>query len=176
MAKRIEMSGKTFGRLTVIDCAGKDKNNSLTWRCLCTCGNITVVDGRSLRRGNTRSCGCLSIETCIKHPNSRTHGKTGTRIYRIWKAMKNRCYNQNTRDYKKWYGSKGVSVCDEWRDNFVAFYNWSMKNGYNDNLSIDRIDPFGNYEPSNCRWADSKTQNQNKREMVKEHDSKKEAS
>lgn len=160
-----DMIGKQFGRLTVIGYAGTNKQNSCVWRCKCSCGKECEVEGRSLRRGKTRSCGCLNHEMHISHPNRKTHGQCGTRIYRIWKAMKNRCYNKNTRDYQKWYGSLGVTVCDEWKNNFQAFYDWSMANGYNDTLTIDRIDPYGNYEPNNCRWADAKTQSTNKRKV-----------
>lgn len=164
MAKKaIDMTGKKYGRLTAIECVGTNYRHSRIWLCSCDCGNTTIVDGSLLRKGNTKSCGCLNRENHITHPNRTTHGMCGTRIYRIWKAMKNRCYNENTRDYKKWYGVNGIKVCDEWKNDFSSFYSWAINNGYNDNLTIDRIDPNGNYEPNNCRWADLKTQAQNKK-------------
>ena len=94
--------------------------------------------------------------------NRTTHGMCGTRIYRIWKKMKSRCHNSNDPDYQKWYGSRGIQVCNEWRNNFQAFYDWAMSHGYSDELSIDRIDVDGNYCPENCRWIDMKTQARNK--------------
>lgn len=161
-----DMMGETFGRLTVVKCMGVNRRHSYVWLCSCSCGNTTIVDGNCLRRGNTKSCGCLNHENHILRPNRRVHGQSGTRLYRIWKRMKSRCYNKNTEDYKKWYGSKGVKVCDEWKNDFQAFYDWAMANGYSEELTIDRIDPYGNYEPDNCRWADAKTQQSNKREKV----------
>ena len=163
----IDMVGKQFGRLTVIKSVGTDRHNSINWLCQCSCGNTKVIDGRSLRRGSTRSCGCYDREKHYTNPNRKTHGMCGTRIHRIWKAMKNRCYNKNGRDYKLWYGSHGIIMCDEWKNSFQAFYDWAMKNGYEEGLSIDRIDPYGNYEPNNCRWATAKEQAQNKRNSKK---------
>jgi hypothetical protein len=159
--KRLE--GKRFGRLTVLSFHGKNKYNRSMWLCQCDCGNKKVISSNSLQQGLTRSCGCLDLEKHITNPNRTTHGFSGSRIYRIWKAMKNRCNNPNSNDYQKWYGSKGIRVCPEWNDNFWKFYNWSICHGYKDNLTIDRINPDGNYEPSNCRWTTAKVQANNKR-------------
>ena len=159
----IDMMGKKFGRLEVVECAEKNKYGSYAWKCKCECGGEIIVDGRSLRRGLTKSCGCLNNDVRKSGNNRRTHGQCGTRLYRIWKAMKNRCLNENTKDYKRWYGSTGVTICDEWKNSFMPFYEWAMENGYADDLSIDRIDPCGNYDPSNCRWATPTEQAQNKR-------------
>lgn len=90
------------------------------------------------------------------------HNKYNSRIYRIWRGMKDRCYNINSKDYKN-YGGRGIVVCDEWLNDFMSFYNWSMNNGYDDSLTIDRIDVNGNYEPSNCRWVTQKQQQRNRR-------------
>lgn len=159
------MIGKKFGRLTVLsECEKRAKNGKIRYKCQCDCGNITEVMGENLRRGITKSCGCLLKEITSKR--SITHGKTNTRIYAIWYHMKARCYNSNEHRYKD-YGRRGINICDEWKDNFKAFYDWSMLNGYNDTLTIDRIDVDGNYEPNNCRWLTLKQQQENKRNSIK---------
>ena len=89
-----------------------------------------------------------------------THGKRNTRLYCIWVSMKQRCYNKNNKDFVK-YGSRGIKICDEWLNNFMSFYNWSMENSYKEDLTIDRINNNGNYEPSNCRWITQKAQTYN---------------
>ena len=141
------------------------------WRCKCECGKEVIVQGQTLRSGRTKSCGCLSREihkevmTELNKSNSR-HGQFGTRIYRIWCSMKSRCYNKNHKAYID-YGGRGITICAEWKDDFEVFYNWAVKNGYSDNLTIDRIDVDGNYEPSNCRWATSSVQRRNQRSKEK---------
>lgn len=153
--------GKTYGRLTVISYSGKNKHGRSMWLCKCNCGNYKIISSNSLQRGLTKSCGCLDREKHISNPNRTTHGESGTRLYRIWKAMKNRCCNPNSPDYKKYYGNKGVKVCDDWKYNYQSFRNWAISHGYEENLSIDRIDLNGNYEPSNCRWATAYEQRHN---------------
>lgn len=96
----------------------------------------------------------------LNNHNRRTHGKTGTRLYHIWKTMRQRCNNPNNKKYKN-YGNRGIVICEEWND-FSKFYEWAMSNGYSDNLMIDRINVNGNYEPANCRWTTPQTQSNNR--------------
>ena len=106
--------------------------------------------------GKIKSCGCLLKDVITKH------GKNNTRLYKCWCHIKARCYNVTNNHYQ-YYGGRGIAMCNEWRDDFMSFYNWSMANGYNDTLTIDRIDVNGNYEPNNCRWVTTKQQNRNTR-------------
>lgn len=156
-----DITNQRFGRLVAIRPEFKDKRNHWHWLCRCDCGNEKVIALSSLTRGLTRSCGCLDKEAHLLRPNAATHGMTGTRLHRIWKAMKTRCYNPNTYDYKT-YGAKGIRVCDEWKNDFMAFHDWAINNGYSDKLSIDRIEVNGDYCPENCRWASDVTQANNK--------------
>lgn len=156
--KVLNLVGKEFGKLTVIKKVENIKKHT-AWLCKCTCGNFKIVLTSNLTRGITKSCGCLNKSTITKH------GHHGERLYRIWDKMKQRCFNKNSEVYE-YYGSRGITVCDEWRDSFQVFYDWAMESGYEEGLSIDRIDNDGNYEPSNCRWATQKQQNNNKRNNV----------
>lgn len=155
--KLIDITGNRYGRLTVIEYAGKSK-----WVCLCDCGNVVTVKACDIKAGNTRSCKCIRHEYLVNRNKSKaTHRMTGSRLYHIWLGMKSRCYYPNHPEYK-YYGGNGVTVCEEWRTSFETFSQWAVANGYADGLTIDRINTRGNYEPLNCRWATYKEQENNK--------------
>ena len=160
MSKRIDLTGRKIGKLTVIQYAGNDKGKNARWECRCDCGRRTVVAGNHLRNGHTQSCGCLQRDRASS--SNTKHGGSKTRLHKTWSGMKDRCLNPNNKAYER-YGGRGITICDEWRDDFQAFYGWAMSNGYSDSLTIDRVDSNGNYAPSNCRWITNKEQQNNKR-------------
>lgn len=161
------LAGKKFGRLTVLDRAENNSQGKTRWKCLCVCGKETVVRADMLKSGHTQSCGCLAAERAgetISRANT-THGGRRTRLYRIWTRMKERCLNPNSVSYEN-YGGRGITVCDEWRQDFAAFRDWAMANGYSDELQIDRIENDGSYRPENCKWSTRAGQSLNRRSNV----------
>lgn len=161
----LDLVGQNFGRLTVIRFHHSDEKNRY-WECKCSCGNTILCTTGRLRSGNTRSCGCLRKETSIKNgiKNVKYDGEAKgkyKRLLRIYYAMLHRCYNKNDSCYHH-YGGRGISVCDEWKNDYFTFKKWALDNGYNDNLTIDRLDHNGNYEPNNCKWATWTEQQNNK--------------
>lgn len=148
--------GMRFGKLTVVARANEDRisstGKSAMWTCICDFGKTVDVLGTSLRRGHTRSCGCLAhLRRVIAQ---RKHGGCNEKLYRVWASMKQRCTNVNDKRYHR-YGGRGISFCDEWKD-YSAFSDWAKNNGYSDGLCLDRINNDGNYEPNNCRWVTNK--------------------
>lgn len=163
MGKLLNLSGKKFGRWTVIDRDTSKKHKKSMWNCVCECGEKRVVQGYNLSSGSSRSCGCLSSDTA-KHNNS-THGLSNTKEYATWERMIQRCENESHRDYNDW-GGRGIRVCSQWRLSFETFLE-DMGHRPSDSHSIDRIDNDGNYEPSNCRWATKSQQIRNRRVFKK---------
>ena len=174
---KLDLTGQRYGRLVVLHEAepiiGDDGKTIRRWLCKCDCGNETIVRHSGLRSGKTQSCGCLHRE--IVGNLHKTHGLSqgNKRLYKIWKEMRSRCSNPKNASYPK-YGGKGIKVCKEWNERFVPFYEWSIANGYREDiaesgrnrLSIDRINNDGDYSPENCRWVTDDIQANNKSDSI----------
>ena len=154
MNKQIDnLIGKRFGKLTVVEIVNHSSNGTKV-RCSCDCGGERTIAYHRLKKGDVKSCGCLFTK----------HGEHGTRLYWIWRDIIKRCYNPKCKCFK-WYGGKGIKVCDEWRTEYSNFRDWALSSGYSNNLTIDRINPSMGYEPSNCQWL---TQSENTAKMQKQ--------
>lgn len=168
-----DLTGRKYGRLTVIEQHGFTERNKhgsrqAIWYCKCDCGNYCEMPSGTLtRKRNNHSCGCLAKEHLADMSKGNiTHNMTGTRLYGCYKGMMSRCYREKDIHYNA-YGKRGIVVCEEWKDNPKAFIEWALSHGYSDDLTIERIDVNGNYEPSNCKWIPMSEQYKNKQSNCK---------
>ena len=160
MSKFIDITGQRFNHLVVIKRVPNDAHGIAKWECRCDCGKTTIVRGKNLKTGAVKSCGCLR-----HNATNKTHNMTHTRIYQTWASMKSRCYNPKNRSYKD-YGGRGIKVCGEWINNFECFYDWAVKSGYSDSLTIERINVDGDYCPDNCKWLPKSEQANNRKSCI----------
>ena len=172
MGKSIDLVGCHFGRLTVIEKTNQKKYGKTLWRCLCECGNLKYATSSGLKSGDVKSCGCMQKETQLKNldkyrKHNIKHGMSNSRLYRIYYDMTSRCYRKSINGYEN-YGGRGIRVCNEWigEFGFINFMKWAIENGYNDSLTIDRVDSNSDYAPCNCRWATRKEQANNTRATI----------
>lgn len=158
MGRLIDITGKKFGRLTVIKRLHVNKNKFIVWECKCDCGKTIHQLSYPLRQGEVKSCGCLNTEMRLERIT--THGLSKLPIYKVWKSMKKRCYAESDKRYHR-YGGRGIIVCDEWLKSPESFIRWAISNGYKEGLTIDRIDNDDNYLPNNCRFVTIAKNNRN---------------
>lgn len=163
-----DLKSQIFGRLTVISYNGLNNDHKATWLCKCDCGSECIVVGKNLLSGRTKSCGCFRKEVTRKRAtiHGDTRGGNRSKLHSTLHGMKYRCYNPNCSEYKD-YGGRGISVCDEWLNDYQSFKEWALNNGYHDDLTIERIDVNGNYCPENCTWIPLKDQSLNTTRSVK---------
>jgi hypothetical protein len=162
LTRFIDLSGRAFGKLTAIVPVGLNKSRQYVWWCHCECGGNSIANGSNLLRGNTLACGC--VRQVDLADRTRKHGMSKTRMFKIWTGVTKRCTNENCSSYNR-YGGRGIEMCDRWKESFENFYG-DMKDGYADNLTLEREDPNGNYCKDNCKWATMIEQARNKTNSV----------
>ena len=161
---REDLTGQRFGRLVALNFSHKNKSRKTYWDFLCDCGTIKTIRTDGVKSGKVQSCGCLKKEQDEVNLNREgskptkydSEGLSQHPLYHKWRGMKRRCYDKNDSHYQ-YYGGRGITICKEWLYSFKAFYEWSLENGWEEGLEIDRINNDGNYEPSNCRYVTRKT-------------------
>ena len=153
---RKDLTGRKMGRLTVIQDTNERRNKGVVWICRCECGNVVKRTTGELNAGRRLSCGCIRTGAMGAWKNGKRE-----RLYIVWCDIIQRCFDKNDPGYQR-YGARGITICDEWRHNYPAFREWAFANGYNEQLTIDRIDNDGDYSPDNCRWTTAKVQSRNK--------------
>lgn len=162
---KLNLVGQKFGNLFVVDYSHLSDHKERHYKCVCDCGTEKILRGSSLTTGNIKSCGCLRVSKGrLAGLKSAVHGMIKTKTYETWRGMKRRCLNKQDKNYK-WYGEKGVTICKKWQT-FEGFLEDMGERP--EGTTLDRINPFGNYEPSNCRWADNATQKANTRKRYAE--------
>lgn len=163
-----DLTNQRFGRLTVLGDSGERRGHCVVWDCVCDCGVRCKIVGYSLTKGDTVSCGCYHREAASKRLKqlNTTHQLSRERVYKIWKGIIGRCYNKNEKDYAR-YGGRGITVCDEWRNDVAAFKDWALASGYDDGLTIERINVNKGYSPDNCTWIPRGMQAYNRRNTTR---------